>query len=218
MAGLAGAAGGVIGGLWGLAGAHMAQETTRELQRNQFTFQEHMSNTAYQRAMADIRKTGMNPILAFASGGSGASTPSGSAGQGAQPGGDPVGSGISAAKAASEIALLKAQKKKVDQERIESGSKAILNGMTSARAVQQMYVDQALAGLHGQTSAKTMHQTRYEAAKARQAELMEQRYKEVYGAQDPRTKGFGPDPEKLQHGLDAFMKSLWGRPQGYQIR
>ena len=43
--------------------------------KDQMNFQREMSNTSYQRAMEDMRKAGLNPILAGKLGG--ASTPSG---------------------------------------------------------------------------------------------------------------------------------------------
>ncbi len=42
-------------------------------------FEERLSNTAYQRAVEDMKSAGINPVIAYGSGASGASTPSGSA-------------------------------------------------------------------------------------------------------------------------------------------
>lgn len=58
-------------------------EKNREFQAEQARlnrkWQEKMSNTAYQRAVADLQKAGINPILAYSSG---ASTPTGSTASG----------------------------------------------------------------------------------------------------------------------------------------
>lgn len=55
------------------------QFNSREAAKNR-EWQEKMSNTSYQRAVKDLKKAGLNPILRATGGLSGSSTPSGAAG------------------------------------------------------------------------------------------------------------------------------------------
>lgn len=59
-----------------LAGSYMRNKAAKAASARQMAFQEDMSNTSYQRGMEDMRKAGLNPILAGKVGG--ASTPTGS--------------------------------------------------------------------------------------------------------------------------------------------
>jgi hypothetical protein len=52
-----------------------ANATNMQLAQNQMDFQREMSNTSYQRAVEDMKKAGLNPMLAYSQGG--ASSPGG---------------------------------------------------------------------------------------------------------------------------------------------
>ena len=72
----AGAAGPIIGGLFSGGGQVAANRETAASTARQMQFQERMSNTAHERQMADLKKSGINPMLSAKLGG--ASSPAGS--------------------------------------------------------------------------------------------------------------------------------------------
>ena len=64
-----------IGAVSSAFGQQSANRANQAASREQMAFQERMSSTSYQRSMADMKKAGLNPILAYKQGG--ASSPGG---------------------------------------------------------------------------------------------------------------------------------------------
>lgn len=75
IAALIGGGSSIAGSLFGASGQRAANKANSALAQKQMDFQERMSNTQYQRSMADMRRSGLNPILAYKQGGAG--TPGG---------------------------------------------------------------------------------------------------------------------------------------------
>lgn len=115
----------VVAGGFSAYGASKQNEEARHRAIEQMKFQKTMSNTAYQRAMKDMKLAGLNPILAYKQGG--ASAPSGAM----APTVDEVGPAVTSSMAARrQVADLKAIKATIRNTEINTTNTAMTTNKT----------------------------------------------------------------------------------------
>lgn len=140
--GAAKAFGPIVGGALGFMGGEDTNQANSAQSQAQMDFQERMSNTSYQRAVADMKAAGLNPMLAYSQGG--ASSPGGS--QAVMQ--NSSAAGAAAAQSAASVDLTKATADKTRAEtqnteaealaRIAKLKQDVLGGISSAAATDEV--------------------------------------------------------------------------------
>lgn len=97
----------LVSGVATFFGGQAANKTNKQIAANQQAFQAEMSNTSYQRGMADMEAAGLNPLLAAQVGG--ATTPNGATATVSNTLGPAVNSALQTAQGLSTMQLQSAQ-------------------------------------------------------------------------------------------------------------
>lgn len=189
----------LLGGLIGRSGQSSANETNLRIARDQMRFQERMSSTAYQRAVADMRSAGLNPALAYQQGG--ASSPAGASTR-VENAGAPLAHGVSSAGSAV------AQAASVQQARAQTDN---INAQTEQlrleSAARVLRLQEEVANLRARTSLSSAQQANQEIGHKFLSDTFDDRARSVR---------FGAETQKLNQ--DFLTQTLGQRVEQEWLR
>lgn len=150
----------ILGGMLGASGQRDANRANLQIAREQMDFQKTMSGTAYQRAVADMERAGLNPMLAYSQGG--ASTPPGASAKME----NVLGAGVSSAMASGNLvaAAQQAQQSQAMTDQIQATTKKIESetmehDVNAARALAQLREEKARGVRTEEEIPKTRHES-----------------------------------------------------------
>jgi hypothetical protein len=190
-----------IGG--SLLGGYLQNSSNQSIAANQQAFQAYQSATSYQRAVADMRKAGLNPLLAYQQGG--ASTPQGAS----IPAVDMIGGAVHSARASERLKADLKNLQEVNKQIQANTFKAKADAVKSMADVQnQTNMTNSNVALNNVLQAKAIADTSLSANSARtaaaNAQIAEAEIPKFKNREEVEESGFG----KAMRWLDRVGESV----------